>query len=229
MQKLIAGLRHFMDTVHASERALFHQLAYQQSPEVLFITCSDSRVSPNLMTQSEPGELFVVRNAGNIVPPYGSQGGGEAPSIEYAVAVLGVRDVVVCGHSNCGAMRALLAPETCAHLPAVSSWLASAETTRRIMATNHLDLDEEARLARAVEVNVLAQIANLQTHPSVAAGLASGQVRLHGWTYDIGAGVISAYDTHVGAFVPITDHMVPVAGGPLEPLGREAEQDAGGS
>ena len=110
MQKLIHGLHHFQTALFGSQRELFERLAEGQSPEVLFITCSDSRINPNLLTQTEPGELFILRNAGNIVPPYGAVQGGEAATIEFAVAGLGVKDIIVCGHSHCGAMKGLLEP-----------------------------------------------------------------------------------------------------------------------
>ena len=104
MQKLLEGLHHFQQNIFSSQRELFERLAKGQSPETLFITCSDSRINPNLLTQTQPGELFILRNAGNIIPPYGAANGGEGATIEYAVAVLGVKDIIVCGHAHCGAM-----------------------------------------------------------------------------------------------------------------------------
>src|SRR5437763_2332951 len=119
MQKLIQGIHRFQQESFRPLQSLFEQLSKGQSPETLFITCSDSRIDPNLLTRSEPGDLFIVRNAGNIVPPHGAAAGGEAASVEFAVAAFGVKDVVVCGHSDCGAMKALLRPEAVAGLPAV--------------------------------------------------------------------------------------------------------------
>ena len=150
MQKLIQGLHHFQTTLFGSQRELFEHLAKGQSPEVLFITCSDSRIAPNLLTQSEPGELFVLRNAGNIVPPYGAVQGGEAATIEFAVAGLGVKDIIVCGHSHCGAMKGLLEPPPCRDFPALTQWLSHAESTRRILGVGDDDvggvkLDEGAQ------------------------------------------------------------------------------------
>src|SRR5271170_6615965 len=133
MQKLIQGIHRFQETDFLPLQGLFEQLAKGQNPETLFITCSDSRIDPNLLTRSRPGDLFILRNAGNIVPPYGAANGGEAATIELAVASFGVKEIIVCGHSHCGAMTGLLQPDKIAGLPAVSSWLSHAETTRRIV------------------------------------------------------------------------------------------------
>lgn len=133
MQKLVEGIHQFQQNIFTSQESLFQRLMRGQQPLALFITCSDSRIDPSLLTQTEPGELFIMRNAGNIVPSYGAVQGGEAATIEYAVSVLGVRDVIICGHSHCGAMGALLQPEQTAELPAVRDWLRHAEATSRIM------------------------------------------------------------------------------------------------
>jgi carbonic anhydrase len=140
--KLMQGLHNFEKEVHMSNEALFTRLAKGQAPDAIFITCSDSRVDPNLLTGVAPGELFVIRNAGNIVPAYNpSQGGGEAASIEYAVTVLGVKDIIVCGHSQCGAIKGLLDPESLTDLPAVAQWLKHAERTKRILSDNYKEED----------------------------------------------------------------------------------------
>lgn len=206
MQKLLDGLRQFMSTVQEDERELFSRLSHGQNPEVMFITCSDSRISPHLMTQAKPGDLFVLRNAGNIVPPYGAVDGGEAATLEYAISVLGVRHVVVCGHSDCGAMKGLLAPESCSHLPLVRRWLGYAEPARRIVLQRRDgEGAPEQRLDVLIEVNVLAQLANLRTHPAVAAHLVTGELELHGWTYDIASGRVSAFDSQAGVFVNVLE------------------------
>src|SRR5437764_15090805 len=127
MEKIFDGVRRFRDTVFAEQRLLFERLARKQDPQALFITCSDSRINPNLTTQTEPGELFILRNAGNIIPPHGAASGGEAATIEYAVSVLKVSHVILCGHSHCGAMQALLGGEQDLDLPAVRAWFAHAE------------------------------------------------------------------------------------------------------
>ena len=153
MQKLIDGLHDFQRNVFGHRREFFERLAHGQSPEVLFITCSDSRINPNLITQTQPGELFIIRNAGNIVPPHGPIPGGEAATIEFAVSGLGVKDIVVCGHSHCGAMQALLDPSKVASMPCVSGWLVHGEATRRIMRESYGHLDGGALLTATVQEN----------------------------------------------------------------------------
>ena len=206
MQKLVDGIHHFQATAFTSEREFFERLAHGQSPETLFITCSDSRINPNLLTNTRPGELFILRNAGNIVPPHGAANGGEGATIEYAVAALGVRDIVVCGHSHCGAMKGLVAPEGLDELPAVRAWLGHAEATRRIMRENYGHLEGPALVTATVQENVLAQLENLRTHPAVAARLARGALHLHGWVYKIETGEVFSYDPASGQFGPIASH-----------------------
>jgi carbonic anhydrase len=195
MQKLVDGIHRFQDEIFAQQQRLFQRLADGQNPQALFITCSDSRIDPNLLTQTDPGELFILRNAGNIVPPYGPQAGGEAATIEYAVSVLGVQDIIVCGHSHCGAMSGLLNPDQVRELPAVRSWLANAEATARIMKENYEHITEpRARLMATVEENVLVQLENLRTHPCVLAAMSRRQLKVHGWVYKFEAGQVFAYD-----------------------------------
>ena len=203
MQKLIAGLHQFQAQTFSSQRELFERLAEGQSPEALFITCSDSRINPNLITQTQPGDLFILRNAGNIIPPHGAANGGEGATIEYAVDALGVKDIIVCGHSHCGAMHGLLEPEALANLPAVTAWLSHAEATRRIIQANYPHLEGHDRLSAAIEENVLVQLENLRTQPSVAAKLAKGDLHLHGWIYMIETGQVFAYDARDGQFNPL--------------------------
>ena len=204
MQKLIAGIHHFQANVFGSEPEFYARLAEGQSPETLFITCSDSRINPNLITNTRPGELFILRNAGNIVPPYGAANGGEGATIEYAVAALGVKDIIVCGHSHCGAMKGLLDSAGLDDLPAVRSWLGHAETTRRVIRENYTHLSGQPLVTATVQENVLAQLENLRTHPSVAARLARGALHLHGWVYKIETGQVFAYDPKNGQFEPLT-------------------------
>ena len=206
MQKLVAGIHNFQSQVVRSEPEFYARLADGQSPETLFITCSDSRINPNLLTNTRPGELFILRNAGNIVPAYGAANGGEGATIEYAVAALGVKDIVVCGHSHCGAMKALLDPTGLEELPAVRAWLGHAETTRRIMRENYVHLEAQPLVTATVQENVLAQLENLRTHPAVAARIARGALHLHGWVYKIETGEVFSYDHAVRQFVPLTSH-----------------------
>lgn len=203
MQKLIRGLHSFQSNIFRSNREFFENLAHGQTPETLFITCSDSRVNPNLITQTQPGELFIIRNAGNIVPPHGPLFGGEAAGIEYAVGALKVRDIIVCGHSHCGAMKALLNRQDVKDLPAVAAWLNHAEATFRIMSQNYTHLKDAALLTATVEENVLVQIENLRTQPAVAAALSRGTLRLHGWVYKIETGEVFAFDPEHGQFLPL--------------------------
>ena len=201
MQELVDGIHRFQQEVFGTQEELFLDLVQGQEPLALFITCSDSRVDPSLLTQTAPGQLFVLRNAGNIVPPHGVAAGGEAATVEYAVAVLGVRDIIVCGHSHCGAMAELLAPESLESLPAVRSWLGHAESTRRIIAENYAHLeDDEARLKATIQENVLVQLEQLRTQPAVAAALARGAVRLHGWVYKFETGEVFGYNPSEGQF-----------------------------
>lgn len=210
MHKLVEGVHRFRKQDFAKREQLFADLSRGQHPLALFITCSDSRICPNLLTQTEPGELFILRTAGNIVPPYGAAWGGEAGTIEYAVSVLGVRDIIVCGHSHCGAMNGLLEPESVAALPAVKALLGHAEATRRIVQENYGHISEPAaRLKVAVEENVLVQLESLRTHPSVAAALGRRELNLHGWVYKFETGEVTSYDPEQGQFLVLTYPPVP--------------------
>ena len=194
MQRLIDGIHHFKTTIFGTQRELFEELAKGQSPQTLFITCSDSRIDPNLITQTTPGELFIMRNAGNLVPPYGASQGGEAATIEFAVAGLGVKDVIVCGHSHCGAMKGLLDPPSARDFPALTHWLSHAESTRRIVADKYAERDSQALLNVTIQENVLAQLENLRTHPVIASCLAQNKIKLHGWVYKIETGEVFGYN-----------------------------------
>lgn len=207
MQKLVDGIHQFQQNIFSSQERLFQRLVKGQHPLALFITCSDSRIDPSLLTQTQPGELFIIRNAGNIIPPYGAgHGGGETATIEYALDVLRVRDIIVCGHSHCGAMNGLLHPEQVAELPAVKSWLGHASATARIIKDNYGHITEPvARLTATVEENVLVQLENLRTHPPVAALLARSELKLHGWVYKFETGTVFAYDPQQGQFRPLEE------------------------
>ncbi|MBI4912155.1 MAG: carbonic anhydrase [Acidobacteria bacterium] len=204
MQKLVQGIHQFQQQIFSTHRELFERLdRNDQTPETLFITCSDSRISPNLITQTQPGELFILRNVGNLVPPYESMG-GMAAGIEFAVEGLRVRDIIVCGHSNCGAMRALLEPERTGELPATRAWLAHARKTERIMWESYGHLKGHELLHATVEENVLVQVDNLRQHPSVARGVASGRLHLHAWVYKIETGEVFAFDPGRGQYASVT-------------------------
>jgi len=208
IQHLVESYQHFRKEVFPQHRERFEGLAESQNPSVLFITCADSRIVPDLILQSNPGELFVCRNAGNIIPPYGEQAGGVSATIEYAVDVLGVGAIIVCGHSDCGAMRALLHPEKVAALPTVAKWLRHAESARRVVADHYGDSDTPALMEALVEENVLAQIEHLETHPYVASRLRRGELEIYGWVYRIHTGEIVTLDATQGCFVPLDGKLV---------------------
>ena len=205
MSELVTGFLRFRQSAYPDRARLFQSLAHTQSPRALFITCSDSRVVPELLTQQEPGSLFVIRNAGNIVPSYGPEPGGVSASIEYAIAVLGVRDVVICGHSDCGAMGAIARHQNLSSLPAVSGWLRHADAAKAINESRRHDTDQEC-VAALVRENVIAQLANLRTHPLVALALDQNRLRVHCWVYDIEIGQIDAFDGSRGEFVVLSEH-----------------------
>lgn len=198
MKNLLPGLRKFSESVFPKQQKLFEALSQGQKPHTLLITCSDSRIDPNLVTQTNPGEVFVVRNAGNIVPPYGSDCSGEEAAIEFAIEGLGVSNIVICGHSQCGAMAALMNQVNLDSFPSVKKWLGHAQTTKsRIEAKyDHYDL------AKVVEENVIVQAENLKTHKSVFSSLKSGQTRLFGWVYSFETGSIAVYDPKFKKYFP---------------------------
>lgn len=203
MQKLVQGIHHFQANIFTSQRELFERLTDGQFPQALFICCSDSRINPNLLTQTDPGELFILRNAGNLIPPFGASNGGECGTIEYALCALGIKDIIICGHSHCGAMNALLRPELLRDMPGVSAWLGHAEATRRIIKEKYSERTGNELLTTTVEENVLVQLENLRTHPCVASGLARGDLKLHGWVYKFETGEVFSYDPLRGEFVPL--------------------------
>ena len=196
MQKLAAGIHHFRANYFASNRELFEQLAETgQRPETLFITCCDSRVVPNLITTAPPGELFIVRNVGNVVPSV-KRGvlGGVSAAIEYAVEVLEVGNVIVCGHTNCGAIDAILHPDRVAHLPYVSRWLAESSRIPKLIDERYGNLEGEARMTAAVQENVLLQLENLRSFEFLARRLDSGALKMNGWVFKIATGEVFDYD-----------------------------------
>jgi len=207
MEKLEAGIHAFRANYFASHRRLFEKLAEEgQRPETLFITCSDSRVVPNLITSAPPGELFVVRNIGNIVPSV-TRGlmGGVAAAIEYAVQVLEVENLIVCGHTGCGAIEAILSPERAAHLKHVPAWLAEAGEIPRIMAERYPELEGEARRVAATEENVLVQLENLRTFDFIAERLERGTLKMNGWVFKIATGQVFDYDPVSEQFVLLSE------------------------
>jgi carbonic anhydrase len=207
VENLVRGIHQFQTTHFSANQKLFEHLSKGQQPDTLLITCSDSRIMPGLLTQSKPGDLFVLRNAGNIVPPYGSSASGEGATIEYAVAALGVSHIVVMGHSHCGAMKGLMEPDDLESLPLVTAWLRHAEATRAIVHENYRDCRGAERLNAAIKENVFVQLDNLRTYPAVAACLATGGLTLHAWIYQIENGRILAYNPDLSQFAPISTHQ----------------------
>lgn len=216
MQKLIQGIHEFQRSIFCTQREFFEGLSVRQQPETLLITCSDSRINPNLITQTQPGELFVIRNAGNIVPPHGRDVGGEAATIEYAVAALKVKEIIVCGHTHCGAMDAVINRHTLAELPCVAAWLSHADATERIIRQHYQHLEGNALINATVQENVLVQLEHIRTQPVVAAGLAGGTLRLHGWVYKLETGEIFSFDPVQRQFVSIADILVPSVHAPTK-------------
>ena len=190
LEKLKEGIRQFQSEIYPQQADAYRRAASEpQQPAALIVTCADSRIDPELITQSGPGEIFVTRNIGNLVPAYGEMMGGVSAVIEYAVSALQVRHIAICGHSDCGAMKALLNPASLAGLPSVKNWMRNADAAMSV-ADSLAPKDEKPseRLKRLTEENVLLQIQHLRTHPSVAGAMARKELTLSGWVYDIGAG-----------------------------------------
>jgi carbonic anhydrase len=205
MTRIIQGVVNFQRRVFGTKQELFRQLGKGQNPSALFITCSDSRINPNLLTQTEPGELFILRNAGNLVPPVSDTPTGEAATVEYAVVHLKVRDIIVCGHSKCGAMHGLLEPAALANLPGVARWLAYAEEILPQVRGEGKGFSPDALLNLAIEKNVLLQVEHVKSYPPVAAALAAGALRVYAWVYHFEDGHVDAHDPSKNQFVPLTE------------------------
>ncbi|HEY0163602.1 MAG TPA: carbonic anhydrase [Edaphobacter sp.] len=206
MQQLLDGYVRFRSNIYPQHSNLFERLAGGQQPQALFITCADSRVHPEMVTQSEPGTLFSCRNAGNLIPPPNEKASGVAATIEYAMRVLKVADIVICGHSDCGAMKGLLESELLESMPEVRSWLEHAGPstkwlTRLFSDAMSMSFDQKLRLL--TEANVITQMQNLKMHPAVDEALRKGDVRIHGWMYDIGCGHVQRFDSDMGCFRPL--------------------------
>ena len=202
MQKIIKGYLQFKESGFEERKDLFAKLSNSQSPEVLFITCSDSRIDPNLITQTEPGDLFVIRNAGNIVPPHTVESDGIVASIEFAVVALGVKHIVVCGHSNCGAMKGALNTSGLTALPKVKSWLNYCSEAVALVESRGGDLMSD-ELNSVTQENVFLQIRRLEQYPEISKRLAKGDIEIHGWVYEIGEGTIRYFNQEKEAFIEL--------------------------
>jgi carbonic anhydrase len=210
MRKLIQGIVDFRKKVRPGYRETFARLALGQSPDALLIACSDSRVAPNLFASTEPGDLFVIRNVGNVIAPCGTDGHSlsdesEAAAIEFATFALQVSDIIVCGHSECGAMRVLLDGENRPETPHLHAWLRNAEGALREVrggARMKPDLSIANHLS---QFNVLHQVDHLRSYPAVEERLKAGRLRVHAWWFDIAQAEILAYDDQARQFVVIDE------------------------
>jgi carbonic anhydrase len=203
MERLIEGYEHFKTEVFPRRRAEFHLLAEGQQPQWLFITCSDSRVVPDLILGTRPGDLFIARNVGNVVPITSQDVDGVAATIEYAVEVMKVKQAILCGHSDCGALKAALDHTGMEKMPKASRWLHHVEAAfSHRQPVNPAD-GPQAELAALIRGNVVAQLLNLKAQPSVLRALMEGRLTVHGWYYDILRGQIEQYDEELQRFLPL--------------------------
>jgi carbonic anhydrase len=211
IKRIIRGLNEFQENYFSTHQELFRQLSEGQKPEILFITCCDSRIDPGLLTQTQPGELFIIRNLGNIIPPYGIPN-AEGSGIEYAAVALDIKHIIVCGHSLCGTIKGLFQLNKFSEeMPLVYDWLKiHTESTRRLLRENYQEYEGEELLRIAGEENVLTQIENIETYPVIRSRLHSGKLVLHAWFYEIETGKIFAYNAQESKFVPLTSDSFPV-------------------
>jgi carbonic anhydrase len=203
MERLIEGHRRFLTEAFPAWRNKFHLLADGQQPETLFITCADSRIVPDLILQTQPGDLFICRNAGNVIPRAGEPAGGVSATIEYAVEVLRVRHLIVCGHSDCGVIRALMDPQALDGLTSVRDWLHHVAPAWAYLDEVQRNAGELTRHTALAHANVLVQLDNLKTHLYIDRATGDGRLLLHGWYYDIMSGRIEQFDEGRGKFVPL--------------------------
>lgn len=200
LAKLIAGVAKFQAEVFPTFRKRYEELTYEQHPIAMFFTCADSRLLPNLVLQAGPGEVFMERTPGNIVPRYSDHIGGVTASMEYAVQVLDVPLIIVCGHTDCGVVKALLDPEKASGLPALQTWMRHSLPARERLLRDGGHASKEEKLRLLTEYNVLTQLENLKTHPAVEARLAAGDLLLQGWIYDIASAAVYAAEPNTGRF-----------------------------
>lgn len=210
LEQLKAGVLRFRSEVYPERRETYLKVVSEpQRPLALFVTCADSRIDPELITNSGPGELFALRNIGNMIPAYGEMLGGVSAVIEYAVSALKVPHIVVCGHSQCGAMAALTQPDSTAEMPAVKNWMTNAAAALSVTKSLAKDGEQPNEFVRRLtEENVLLQIQHLKTHPSVAGAMARGELTISGWIYDIGSGEVRISEDGGRAFVPVSAEAV---------------------
>ncbi len=209
LEQLKEGIRKFQAEIYPAQAEIYRKAATEpQRPAALIVTCADSRIDPELITNSGTGELFVTRNIGNLVPAYGEMMGGVSAVVEYAVSALKVRHIAVCGHSDCGAMKAMLDPESLEQMATVRRWMRNAEAAMSV-AESLAGPDEKPSelLKRLTEENVLLQVQHLRTHPSVAGAVAREQLTLSGWVYDIGTGHVRISEEGSRIFHPVLSEV----------------------
>lgn len=204
MKRLLDGYAKFRRDVFPQWKDRFHLLAELQKPDVLFITCADSRVVPTMICQTEPGDMFLCRTVGNVVPPHAYMPGGVSSTVEYAVEVLHVRHIIVCGHSDCGAVKAVFEQRDLTRLPLTAKWLGLVEPAWKFL-DPACGSDGPSRYKGLIYANVLAQIEHLKTHPEVARRVAEGSLQLHGWFYDILTGTVEEYDESQRRFLSLEE------------------------
>lgn len=216
MRKLINGILEFRRDRLPAYREVFARLALDQSPDCLFVACADSRVVPNLMASTEPGELFMLRNVGNFIPPGNVEGvaavdRSSSAALEFALLALNVEDLIVCGHSECGAMKAILKERSGLPAPNLDAWLSHGRSALDALQTDGA-LDASLPLHDQVsQYNVLEQLDHALSYPLVKARVDSGQLRLHGWWFEIASGTVYLYDEQVRRFMPIHEYAPEVA------------------
>lgn len=202
--KIVEGVRKFQRDVYPTQREIYASLKHRQEPIAMFFTCADSRILPNVLLQTGPGEIFTERTPGNIVPKYSDHIGGVTASMEFAVLALNVPLLIVCGHTDCGVVKGLLEPERASGMPALQTWMRHSLPARERLLREHQDgQSKEEKLSRLTEYNVLTQLENLRTHPAVESRCASGELALEGWIYDIGDGSIRSFQPESGKFEPL--------------------------
>lgn len=206
LERIMQGVAKFQSEIFPAQREMFERLRRRQDPLALFVTCADARVVPNLFTQTEPGAIFIERNPGNMVPPYVEFVGGVTAGVEYAMLALKIPVIVVCGHTDCGVMKALLHPQLVESMPGVQKWMSHAFEARARVLRECGNASDDEQMRRMTEYNVLSQIANLKTHPSVWSRLLNGEVEIRGWVYDIGEGSIWETLSENGRFELLSHH-----------------------
>jgi len=210
MRKLIQGIHRFQKQYWSANKELYRRLAeHGQFPEALFITCCDSRVDPVQIIHGQPGDLFILRNIGNFVPPYSEcplDGCGVGAAVEYAVEHLEVRDIIVCGHSDCGALKALYKDRAkFTETPHIAEWLRHGDRTMAVVAANYPELSREERYEVTAEENVLLQMENLRQYPVVVKATREGRLHIHAWYYEIATGTVHRYNPAKEQFEPIRE------------------------